>query len=74
MKEELSDIVEELADKLGRWGADCRDIENPTDKDCGVTDPYQMCRLCFVEQIKCRIYDAVAFEQALQEDFWIRGG
>lgn len=54
--EELSDIVEELADDLGIYGAHAE--EHP-DGQCE-------CRVCFSIQLTDRIRRAIAVEKALE--------
>lgn len=53
MKEEINDVVEELADRFGIYGCECDDMNDCPD------DLYQRCRMCFVPDMTDRIVDAV---------------
>ena len=58
MIETIDDIIEEMADAIGRWGAHFDD--HPEGSACE-------CRMCFTVGLKQRILEAVETEHALFE-------
>jgi hypothetical protein len=52
----LQDIIDELADKLGIYGAH---PDDDSDAECD-------CRVCFTSSLNDRIWSAVRTEQALE--------
>ena len=58
MIETLDDIIEEIADTIGRWGAHFED--HPEGSACE-------CRMCFTVGLQQRILDAVEIENAINE-------
>jgi|AntRauTorcE11897_2_1112592.scaffolds.fasta_scaffold00046_112 hypothetical protein len=63
MREELSDIIEELADKLYVYGCDCTSIAD--DGLCSQGNLYEMCRPCFTTKMKLRLIDVVELQHKL---------
>ena len=58
MIETIDDIIEEMADAIGRWGAHFDD--HPEGSACE-------CRMCFTVGLKQRILDAVEIENAIEK-------
>jgi hypothetical protein len=56
--ETLDDIIEQLADQLGKWGCGNPDDQGNHPDDCD-------CRMCFTCGLRTRIERAVEVEQAL---------
>lgn len=58
--ETLDDIVEEIMDRLGVYGAHPEDAEEDTLREC-------QCRYCQAASLKARIIDAAEVERKLND-------